>query len=259
MANRVVWNVDGDNYLRKHYGQVPAKQIAACLGVTVVSVFRRADRLGLTTKMDRGLVAWRKQKIRELNAQGWSDSEIAATVGITRREICNHRKRMGLASNRNNERYRQRVAAKTREQCAKAGVDSLAEIRAREFRKLAAGLGWPEDLQVRSVQILETLYARGPMTRRQLAKAIDIRWPNVHRAFNSKQANGGSYLSDLQHRGLVVRLPKAVSGTGKGSSCDLYMLGLEVEPCHETRSKYPFQRSKTKSPESRQRSPCKAD
>jgi hypothetical protein len=248
-----------DRAIIKRWGKDNAQSIADFIGRNRRSVYDRAYRLGVGEKRDQQAMEKRKAKIVQLHSKGWSDQEIADVIGIGRRCIAEHRVRMGLLPNGRNERYRKRVAATTKRQCKAAGVKSLAEIKAKEIKNLANSLGWPDSLPIRAIQIVETLYQRGPMTRRQLAEAIGMRWKGSRKTFSTNRVHGHSYLAALVHDGLVVRLKKAITHKGKGNHEDVYMLGLEVEPCQVNRSKSQLRRLKIPLPENPVRSQCKAN
>jgi hypothetical protein len=115
------------------------------------------------------------------------------------------------------------VRSRTAEQCRKAGVKTLAEVRVQAFAAYATENGYPSDLPPRCVQMLNALArAGGGMTRRQLASAIGLPWRGSRRSLKSG-APGGSYLATLQRAGLVVRVGK-VRGVGKGCSVSVYTL-----------------------------------
>lgn len=219
-----------DAVLRRLYGQKPVTEIASRLGRTASSVYQRASRLGLHEQRDKAEIDKRKRKIRSLVAKGLSDSEVAEKVGMDRRALTEMRCRMGIAANGRSERYRRRVAQKTKEQCRKAGVKNLAALRAKRFSDFVSSLGWP-GVSVRAAQIAETLYVRGPMTRRQICDAIGMPWRGSRKSLSTNRVPGGSYMAELQRAGIVVRLEAAITHRGKGNHEDLYMIGLGVEKC----------------------------
>lgn len=238
------WKPSETKYVQRNYGKKSAQQIADHLRRSVRSVYQHATKCGAAGTYDKSQIARRDKKIKQLHAKGWSASEMESLVGIGRRTINARINQMGLTPNGRNERYRKRVAQKTREQCMAAGVASLGELRAKEMKRVAHRLGWPDHLALRSVQILETLYQQGPMTRKQIAKAIGMRWVGSRKTFSTKRVPGHSYLAELQRAGLVVRLESAITHKGKGNHQDLYMVALEVEPCQEARTRYQSQKSK---------------
>lgn len=213
--------------LARLYPTSTAAEIARRLGRTTKAIHEAAKSRGLT-KQSRSVTgdAFRAE-VRRLNAEGYPDGEIAAVLGCERHTVSKHRRALGLPSMARGERYRRRVAERTRAQCEAAGVDSLGAIRALAFRDFAAGRGWPSDLPPRAVMILDAL-STGPMTRRQIADAIGMPWKGSRLSLKSN-GPGGSYLAGLMRRGLVVPLGRLVTGRGKGRSVNLYSLALTAE------------------------------
>lgn len=232
--SRRKWTAAEVALLKCRYGTCPAEEIAAELRRPLHQVYNAANRHGLATRQ-RGLPEEFDEILRVFHDYGWSDSEIAdfwCLSGhiIDRRTICDHRKRLRLPSNAFSERRRRRVAEKTREQCRRAGVGSLAEVRRQAFQRFARARGWPDDLAPRCVQMLDAMYEQGPMTRRQLAAAIGMPWKGSRKSLVGN-GPGGSYLATLMRRGLVVAQKRAVKqpGKGKGKSVNLYLIPLHVK------------------------------
>jgi hypothetical protein len=219
-------------YVRAHAGE-PVRAIAAALGRTMSSVHQLRNRLGLSAKRPQHgdeFAAF----IREKHAEGWSDAETAAAYGaatgraINRRTVGIWRRKLGLPDNAFSERRIRKVREKTREQLAAAGLPSLAAVRVKAFRDYARRYGWPEDLRPRQVQILNSLMARGPMTRPQIAEAIGMAWRGSRASLKGNDPEG-SYLANLMKRGLVVQLGRVVKGKGRGHSINLYAVPLWTE------------------------------
>jgi hypothetical protein len=122
--------------------------------------------------------------IRVKHPEQWSDSEIAngwnelhPDAPLDRRCITLLRNEIGLPPwHSQTERYRRRVAAKTKEQLAKAGLPTIGHLRRQAYAEWCAQAGWPGITRPRLAQILNLLYERGPHTREQIAKAIGMRW-----------------------------------------------------------------------------------
>jgi Putative ATPase subunit of terminase (gpP-like) len=227
------WSTRDDKRLRRLYGRTPAAKIAKLMGRTISSVYQRANKIKLSNPLDFDAIRHRKDQAKKLYANGWSDAEVAAAVGISRRTMTDSRNRMGIPANgKNHPRFRARVAATTARQCAAAGVRNLGELRSKRFREFVASTGWG-NVSIRSAQIAEALYRLGPMTRRQICAAIGMQWRGSRKTFSTSRVPGGSYMAELQRAGYVVRLDAAVSKKGKGRCQDLYMIGLDVEPCKQ--------------------------
>jgi len=232
MAGRP-WTQKDEATLSQSYKRKAIADLASHLSRTVAAIHQKANALGLNEKRDKAEIENRKAKIRKLIAQGLSDSEVAGRLKMKRRALSEMRCRMGVLANGRNERYRRRVAKKTKAQCKAAGVSSLAEVRAKRFDEFVADLGWP-GLSVRAAQIAESLYRLGPMTRKQICKAIGMPWKGTKKSLSAAYRPGGSYMAELQRAGIVVRLRAAITHKGSGRSEDLYMIGLDVEPCKKT-------------------------
>ena len=205
------WLAEEIASLRDWYGRVPAVEIAKRLDRTPRAVWQMAGKLGLVKKRHAspGLI----EMIRDKHPLGWSDRELATEynrrqdgIQVDRRWVCDVRRQLGLPNNAYSEHRRQAVAAKTKEQLAKAGLRSIGQLRAVAFQKFAERNGWPADLRPRAVQILTLLYEQGPKTRREIADAIGMPWKGSRKSLVSNDPEG-SYLANLVARGLVVQLP----------------------------------------------------
>lgn len=226
----VPWTEAEISLLREQYAQRTAADLAAELGRPVSQVTNELQRLGLRKfRRPFARTPQAEQRLRDLHAQGWTDSEIARDLDVERHSIHAWRKQLGLACNKHSERARRRVAANTAEQVRAAGLKSLAEVRSRARRSWARQCGWPEDLRPRAVQILNLLAAHGPMTRRQIADAAGMPWKGTRKSLVSMDPEG-SYLAHLVARGLVVNLGRIHKGNGRGGSTCVYTLALNVRP-----------------------------
>lgn len=225
--------------LRANAGKLTAAAIGRLLDRSADSVENQIHVRGLS-KPQRKLSAAELELLASRHAQQWSDSEIAAELNVCREAVTKWRRKFKLPANGNCERRRRKVAERTAAQCCAAGVRSLGDLRAKlwadQARAHARGMGWPEDLQLRAVQILNALWDRGPMTRKEIAAAIGMptAYPNAKNAQRSilkSNGPGGSYLATLIARGLVIRLPRAcrMVGQGKGHSCDVYTLPVTIQ------------------------------
>lgn len=230
-AKRRAWKDWEYDALDAMYSKVHINEICRKLNRTRSSVYQMANQLGLNTPRDPKARAKLEKQVARHHAKGWSDSEVANAMGIPRRNVTYIRDRIGLKAHDRSERYRRRVAEITKKQCEAAGVKSLVEIKKQKVEQLAQELGWPSGLRLRSIEILELLWKMGPMTRRQISKAIGLPWRGG-KCFGSK-VPGGSYLAELQRLGLVIQLPRVLPRGGKGRNDSIYMLQQEVEPCRK--------------------------
>lgn len=172
-------------------------------------------------------------KLRRLHAKGLLDREIGEKLGRSFTRIAHHRRRLGLPANRFTEKNRQRIREGLRErladQCRKSGVSHLYEIRERSRRACAIANGWPEDLPIRCVLILNMLLEHGPQTIEQICEAMGVRYRGSRRG-NKIQSARGQCLAFLQQRGMVVGLGRSRRSTRTGSPLKVYALALEAEP-----------------------------
>lgn len=229
------WTAADLALLQAAYGTMKAADLARELGRTERSIHMQANTQGWQTRRSQrgdSFLAF----IRQQHSLGWSDAEIANAWNadnpastLSREQLANYRRRLGLPSNAYSPHRRQRVAAKTAEYCRQSGVKNLAEVRSQAYRQFAARQGWPADLRPRAVQILTLLYEQGPQTRRQICAAIGMTWKGSRKSLVSNDP-GGSYLAHLVARGLVVVLPKQLrTGNGQGSNVNIYACSPQVQ------------------------------
>jgi hypothetical protein len=223
-------------FIREASGKLAVPEIARKLGRSQSSVHQRRAKMGLSCRRVPmvGFVSF----LRQQHAAGWSDAEIASAWSarfpdrrtLERHTVGQYRERLGLPHNAYSDHRRRRVAERTQQQLAAAGLPSIGWLRKEAFRKRAIAAGWPGDLRPRAVQILNALWDRGPMTRPEIAKAIGMPWKGSRQSLTSNDPEG-SYLAHLQSRGLVIVFKRAckVLGKGKGHSMDVYSLPLDIE------------------------------
>ena len=229
------WSEADKQFAVEQRGKLKACEIGAQLGRTTRSIYQLWNKLDVCVRRRDGRPL--QQFIREKHPLGWSDAEVAAAWNaanpnetVSREWVTEVRRdKCGLSHNAYSQHRRQKVAAKTREQIAAAGVNSLAEVRRLAFNKFATRHGWPADLRPRAIQILDLLYQKGPHNRRQICEAIGMPWKGTRKSLCSNDPEG-SYLAHLIARGLVVASKRAhkVHGQGKGKSCDVYAIAPHV-------------------------------
>ena len=223
------WSDEDIAKLKTLLGTMPTRELAIALGRSQQAIWRRMKIDGLEGPRIR-LSSAKLAKIQERNAEGHSDCEIAAELGSCRHVVTAWRKRLGLPCNALGDRRRALVAEKTRQQVERVGLSSLAEVRSLSLRVRVIRSGWPTDLRWVAVQILDLLEQRGPMTRRDIAESLGKQGVNIRYALQSNEpGGGGTYLSNLMRRGLVVRLGRIVRGDGPCRNTVLYSLALGVE------------------------------
>jgi hypothetical protein len=212
-SGRKRFSIEEINFLRQYYTQRGAAWCAGLLQRDVKSVYHVTFRCGIARKMDCVPTEQLESIIREKHPLGWSDSEIVDYVGLhfsrtDRHRVGQIRKRLGLPSNRTSQHFRQKVAAKTREQCAAAGVKSLGAVRRQAYDQWKRKLGWPEHLTVRAVQAMELFWRHGSLTRIQLCSLMGV--SAEARTEPKSNAPSGTVLGELVAAGLIGRLQKAV-------------------------------------------------
>lgn len=222
--------------IRRHYATKTAKEVGLLIGRSAKSVWFAARAMGLSQPKFI-MTAKGKKTLARLARQGHCNRCIGRALGMgkhARMSVRHWRRRLSLPDVPSRgyvatcQPCMEKTRAKLKTLLARHGVQSLAELRSNSLKRLARKLGWPDDLPVPSVRILEALHNIGPMTRRELAAATGTRWRGSRHTFNSR---GDSYVAILLRRGLVVSLNKAnrVTGQGKGRSTDVYMLAITTE------------------------------
>jgi hypothetical protein len=221
IAKRKLFTEEEKAYVIAHQTD-SCQDVATAIGRPLEAVYDLRQRLGLSRKkLDFGPEF--EKYLREKYAAGWSDAEIAQGYGCDRHTVGDFRERFGLPPQPWTDHQRKLVGQRTKEQCRKAGVKSLAEVRRLAFKKYARAYGWPEDLLPRQVQMLNALLRFGPMTRRQIAEAVGMPWKGSRKSLVGNVPSG-TYLYDLIERGLVVNLGRVVKGKGSGYSRCLYSI-----------------------------------
>ena len=231
VVNRRTWTEAELQTLRENYRAVPTGELADRLSRSVKAVCLAAMKEGLTKPAPR-VSASDQKRIRQLVRLGWCNRCIGRDTRHARNCIREWRRRLGLPpitarGMTDCPVCKERTRATTREQCRKAGVSSLAEIRSQVLSKFAVERGWPAELPVRCVQILEILAVHGAMTRRMLVEKMGLDWASSRKAFKGRIGLlGGSYMTHLMHLGLVVPLGRPVKSTPvrQGGSVALYAL-----------------------------------
>lgn len=228
-----LWNADQDAEIRAAYRTETAESIGRRLGRTASQVHRRAVKIG-AAETRRAYTSEEVDAIRRLNAEGMSDSRIAARLGRDRHQVSHRRKAMWLPSHAHGEQARALIAAALKMQCERMGIVNPNDLRMRAWKRLSRERGWPETIggratNPRHVQILDLLYERGPQTRRGIAEAIGMRVDSVYGNVLPSNGPGGSYLAELIRAGLVVSLGRVVRDDGKGRNVAIYSLSLDVE------------------------------
>jgi hypothetical protein len=205
------WTADEDEFLRSNVDKMTRYQMAAALDRQ--SVGYRILKLGLQDPRNY-ISDEERESIRQLNSQGLNDTEIGRRLGRHRALISNVRARLGIATNC--DRIEQLKAARAN----RLNGDSL---RNEEVRQFARESGWPEDLPLVCIEILNLLATIGPMNSKQLAEHLDIKPTKYGRrhngqsriiaviSFATKSKNGyrsNGAIAYLKNRDLIFEIGK---------------------------------------------------
>lgn len=177
-----------------------------------------------------------RERVRELVAAGLTDVAVARRLAdelgpdAPKRFNVRYLRAvvMGLPPNVDAAREALRESAR-RALGTKGDRFVFGERRREQNRAAARGYavesGWPADLPVRCVQVLNALARHGPMTPRQIAAAIGRHWRG-ERTFVNNRAGRSTDFSLLRQRGLVVGL----AGVFEDAPLDrLYLLSADAE------------------------------
>lgn len=201
------WTEDGPRLRRWAAEGVPYTEIARRLERPVGQVYGYVDRSGLQRRRRCPATPEVLGVLAAVMEAGRCDRCAADAAGCERHTAARRRSLWGMPPNPGNgcPCVRGRAREQMRGQLAR-GEHPRVVGHARYAR------GWPEDLRHRAVQILDLLYARGPMTRREIAEALGMPWKGSSKSLVSNDPEG-TYLAHLQARGLVVRLGRRQQGT----------------------------------------------
>lgn len=220
MAGRP-WTDGEMQFLRKAVGEMPYPEIANRIRRSVSACRQRAVRIGLYVRhpyADYGPAFGRF--LREKNAEGWSDAEIADAWPGERHAVSRHRKLMQLPDNAHHPRQRAQWSKMPRDQCAGAGVKNLAELRVLVWRQRATRQGWPADCTPLMCQVLGAL-EYGPRTRREMCAALGRRY---HPKNALKIGGGQTVTAALMRKGYVVAIGRRAFREGQGNTEFVYAL-----------------------------------
>lgn len=241
------WTSEQLAELRRWYRKIPTKELAERVGHSLSSTYQQVKNIGLSAPMrfvsDQDCCDF----IATHHPEGWSDTDLANMLaekhgfGVDRHRLTKLRKSLGLPSNARSQKFIKKVRQNTQRQIEREGLPSLSGLRARKFNQWKRSLGWPDDLSVRAVQALETIYRVGPMTRLQLCDAMGIDGTGKkNRTQPKSNAKGGTVLAELQRAGLIDRLNKVIcldktkTGKAAGKQVSVYFINPGVHPNVQT-------------------------
>lgn len=173
-----------------------------------------------------------RDRIVAEHAAGRLQREIAKLIGVSRKTVERHCRKLGLRPHGKRaavcrELARQTMAATL----ARHGVTHLRAVNPPEARQreeaaqLAKAYGLPGDLRPIQVAVVLSLTGGG-RTAAELADLLRRRRARsgYHR-FNAPKVPGGNYLTDLRRRGLVALIGRHNgAGQGSGRAGGLYLL-----------------------------------
>jgi len=139
-----------------------------------------------------------ERRIRELNAAGWSDREIARRMRCSATRVRKRRMSLGLPSNGHNKRHTAKLWATRLRTLKRDGVRSLAGMVELSRKLRAAASGWPPDTGRREVEILNLLDRVGPKSKNEIANLLGLRHLR-----SGGERRRRSYLRALLRAGLV--------------------------------------------------------
>lgn len=223
------WSAAEIAAMRRHYGVLLTVDLARRLGRPVGQVWQAAHRLDLMRR-HRPLPDDFANHLRDLVARGWCNPHIGRELPRERHVLARWRQRLGLPGSQGQQtcpRCKAETRARTEEQLRRLGLPSIGWLRREAFHRRAAAAGWPYPISPREVQMLDLLWQRGPMTRRELAEATGMPWKGSRKSLCGN-CPGGSYLAHLQRLGLVIRLGRDYVEGYRYET--YYMIAAGVEP-----------------------------
>lgn len=222
---RAFWTVREVETLVAMRGKATHKQIAEVLGRSVQSVYLKAQHMGIARKYAEYGPEF-DAFLKEKNAEGYSDSDVAEMWGGERHTVAIRRKALGLPNNMRGERWRQKIVASTKRQLAAESLSSLAELQQITRRLKAFHRGWPPECTPLMCDILDFADAHEFITRREFCAATGRRY---HRCKSAQTTGGKSAFQALINMGLLERHGRRQFAPGKGRTEYVYSLAGGVK------------------------------
>jgi hypothetical protein len=183
------WTTREESLVRELYQRIGGAALAAKLGRPLSAVRVRAGAIGATFDRRAELGPEFESFLREKNAAGWSDDEIAAAWGANHCTVRKHRNLLGLPHNRFGPRHCEKIRKRVRLQCQDAGVKNLVGLRWASRRLALSRQGWPSGTTVGEAGLLEIL-ERGPAKRRELVGHLRFITPLVRKGWIVRVRHG---------------------------------------------------------------------
>lgn len=200
--------------------ELPSRVVAGQIGRTERAVHIRRRFLGLRKQRYTVITTGHIQQIRDLNAQHYTDQEIADTLGLDKGCVNMRRRRMGLPSRAFGPRHIESIRRMSRDQCRENDVRSLAELKQLRRRVDAVKRGWPPECTPLMCDVLDQIET-SPRTRRELCGLLG---KTYHRCKSLTTTGGVSVMASLIRMGAVVRLGRRPYGDGRGKTSYVYGL-----------------------------------
>lgn len=229
-------------FLKSNYRSRGAPWCARSLGRTAASIRDKAVAIGIGQKRQTIPTECIRQAIERLHPLGYTDQDICrALVNETGRNVhadrVGHlRRRMGLSTNVDSERHRQKLRSAAKNALTKNDVDSLSQLRWQRWRQWKRQRGLPEDLTNLAAVALDQFLNLGPgvpISRVTLCHLLGVDPKRKNAPLSNTK--GGTVLSELYARGLIGRLKHALEiphpvgrAHGRPVKVDLYYLAHGV-------------------------------
>ena len=199
----------------------PFSTIARALDRTKTACYQQARRLRVYRRHKYARYGAEFERfLRDKNAQGYSDPDIADAWGGERHAVSRRRNRLGLPSQAKSPRQRRQWRKMVHDQCLAAGVKNLAELRVKVWQDRAVAQGWPADCTPVMCQILAALEYR-PRTRREMCAILRRPYHPQHALRNGP---GQTLTAVLMAKGYVAARGRRPFRKGKGNTEFVYAL-----------------------------------
>lgn len=194
-TGRLWTNADDQTLRRLHAAGASGEAMAAALHRTPQSIRWRAFELRLRRfnpgELESFIRRLHRSKSDRAIAAAW---RAAGNAAVSTRTVNRHRRALGLPA--------AKFSPTARQLAALSASSRLAALAAADAAA-AARLGWP-GRTAREAMILDALFMRGPMTRRQICEAVGLK----------HSSNSAQHLTRLVRDHVVLKLPERHAGRG---------------------------------------------